>query len=188
MSAAHTPAYDWNAIPWRKLERAVFKLQTRIYQAKRRGNVAAVRKLQRLVLHSWSAKCLAVRRVTQENRGKQTAGVDGVKALPPSKRLLLVQALGLPQKARPTRRVWIPKPGTDERRPLGIPTLHDRAAQALLKLALEPEWEAVFEPNSYGFRPGRSCHDAIAALHQGGSQQEGPLRARRRYRQMLRPH
>ena len=170
MSAAPRPAYEWKTVPWKQFERRVFKLQTRIYQAQQRGNTKAVRKLQRLVVHSWSAKCLAVRRVTQENRGKHTAGVDGVKSLPPSQRLALVQALRLPPKARPTRRVWIPKPGTDERRPLGIPTLSDRAAQALLKLALEPAWEAVFEPNSYGFRPGRSCHDAIAALHQGLNQ------------------
>lgn len=64
----------------------------------------------------------------------------------------------------PVRRVWIPKPGKTEQRPLGIPTMCDRASQALAKLALEPEWEARFEPNSYGFQPGRSCHDAIAAI------------------------
>jgi RNA-directed DNA polymerase len=118
-------------------------------------------------VRSWSAKCLAVRRVTQENRGKRTAGIDGVKSLTPPQRLQLVRTLQLPQRARPTRRVWIPKPGTDEQRPLGIPTLADRAAQALVKAALEPEWEAVFEPNSYGFRPGRSAHDAIEAIHNG---------------------
>jgi len=164
MSAAATPVYGWNDLPWRKLQRVVFKLQTRIYQASRRGDVEAVRKLQRLLVTSRSAKLLAVRRVTQENRGKRTAGVDGVKSLTPPRRLTLATALTLPTKASPTRRVWIPKPGTDEHRPLGIPTLGDRAAQALLKLALEPEWEAVFEPNSYGFRPGRSAHDAIEAI------------------------
>ena len=67
-------------------------------------------------------------------------------------------------KASPTRRVWIPKPGREEKRPLGIPTMYDRALQALVKLGMEPEWEALFEPNSYGFRPGRSTHDAIAAI------------------------
>jgi RNA-directed DNA polymerase len=113
---------------------------------------------------SRSAKLLAVRRVTQDNRGKRTAGVDGVKSLTPPQRLRLASALRLPTKASPLRRVWIPKPGTDEQRPLGIPTLQDRAAQALLKLALEPEWEARFEPHSYGFRPGRSAHDAIEAI------------------------
>ncbi len=107
-----------------------------------------------------------MRRVTQDNRGKRTAGVDGVKALRPAERRDLVARLRAPRtiKPRPTRRVWIPKPGKTEKRPLGIPVMLDRAHQALVKLALEPEWEARFEPNSYGFRPGRSVHDAIAAI------------------------
>nr|WP_232229450.1 group II intron reverse transcriptase/maturase [Crinalium epipsammum] len=95
---------------------------------------------------------------------KKTAGVDGVKSLSPVQRLALVKKLVLKGKSKPTRRVWIDKPGTDEKRPLGIPTMYDRALQALVKLALEPEWEARFEPNSYGFRPGRSCHDAVDAI------------------------
>ncbi len=85
---------------------------------------------------------------------KKTAGVDGIKSLSPAVRLKLVNNLKLGSKVSPTRRVWIPKPGTEEKRPLGIPTIKDRALQALVKLALEPEWEARFEPNSYGFRPG----------------------------------
>jgi RNA-directed DNA polymerase len=156
---------EWNTIPWRKLERRVFKLQKRIYKASQRGDVKAVRKLQKTLLHSWSAKCLAVRRVTQDNRGKKTAGVDGRKNLSPKARLILVQSLKLGYKAAPTRRVWIPKPGSEgEKRPLSIPTLYDRALQSLVKLALEPEWEARFEPNSFGFRPGRNAHDAIKAI------------------------
>jgi RNA-directed DNA polymerase len=115
-------------------------------------------------MKSWSARMLAVRRVTQDNQGKKTAGVDGVKSLSPVQRLKLVKNLELKGKSKPTRRVWIDKPGTDEKRPLGIPTMYDRATQSLVKLALEPEWEAKFEPNSYGFRPGRSCHDAIEAI------------------------
>jgi RNA-directed DNA polymerase len=115
-------------------------------------------------MKSWSARALSVRRVTQDNTGKKTAGVDGVKSLSPAARLKLVNNLRLGSKVSPTRRVWIPKPGTEEKRPLGIPTMKDRALQALVKLAIEPEWEARFEPNSYGFRPGRSCHDAIAAI------------------------
>jgi RNA-directed DNA polymerase len=164
MNTALQPMYEWNQIPWRKLEKMVYKLQKRIYQASNRGDVKTVRRLQKLLMKSWSAKCLAVRRVTQDNQGKKTAGVDGVKSLTPKQHLKLVNKLHLSSKASPTRRVWIPKPGREEKRPLGIPTMHDRALQALVKLALEPEWEAIFEPNSYGFRPGRSCQDAVQAI------------------------
>ena len=155
---------EWKDINWRKLERVAFKLQKRIFQASERGDVKAVRKLQKTLIRSWSAKCIAVRRVTQDNQGKNTAGVDGIKALTPKQRINLAGKLKLTGKAKPTRRVNIPKPGTTETRPLGIPTINDRALQALCKMALEPEWEAKFEPNSYGFRPGRSCHDAIQAI------------------------
>src|SRR5437867_1095215 len=158
---------EWKTVPWAHADRAVFKLQTRIYQAARRGDRKAVHHLQRLLLHSRAARLLAVRRVSQDNRGKRTAGVDGVKSLHAPGRLRLAQTLRLTSHAAPLRRVWIPKPGTAERRPLGIPTLHDRAAQALAKLALEPEWEARFESNSYGFRPGRGAHDAIEAIFNG---------------------
>lgn len=164
MNTALKPMYKWSDTNWRKLERVVFKLQKRIYQASNRGNVKLVRRLQKLLISSWSAKMLAVRRVTQDNQGKKTAGVDGVKSLTPKQRLTLVNKIKLGSKAEPTRRVWIPKPGTNEERPLGIPIMEDRALQALVKLGLEPEWEARFEPNSYGFRPGRSCHDAIQAI------------------------
>jgi RNA-directed DNA polymerase len=156
---------EWNQINWRKLERRIYKLQKRIYRASQRGDVKAIRRLQKTLMKSWSARTLAVRRVTQDNQGKKTAGVDGVKSLTPKQRLDLLNKLNLSAKVSPTRRVWIDKPGTDEKRPLGIATMKDRALQALVKLALEPEWEAKFEPNSYGFRPGRSCHDAIGAIY-----------------------
>jgi RNA-directed DNA polymerase len=156
---------EWHLINWRKLESRVYKLQKRIYRASNRGDVKAVRRLQKTLMKSWSARALSVRRVTQDNTGKKTAGVDGVKSLSPAARLKLVNNLNLGSKVSPTRRVWIPKPGTEEKRPLGIPTMKDRALQALVKLALEPEWEARFEPNSYGFRPGRSCHDAIGQIY-----------------------
>ena len=162
-----TTTYEWNKLPWRKLERKVFKLQKRIYQAQSRGDTETVRNLQKLLMKSWSAKCIAVRRVTQDNQGKKTAGVDGVKSLSPEARLKLAKSLRITHKSKSTRRVWIPKPGKEEKRPLGIPTMHDRALQALVKLALEPEWEAKFEPNSYGFRPGRATHDAIEAIFKG---------------------
>ncbi|VXD13852.1 RNA-directed DNA polymerase [Planktothrix serta PCC 8927] len=156
---------EWKDLNWRKLEKVTFKLQKRIFQASSRGDVKAVRKLQKTLIRSWSAKCIAVRRVTQDNQGKNTAGVDGIKSLTPKQRMSLVGRLKLTGKVvKPTRRVNIPKPGTTETRPFLIPTINDRALQALVKLALEPEWEAKFEPNSYGFRPGRSCHDAIEAI------------------------
>ena len=100
----------------------------------------------------------------QDNQGKKTAGVDGVKALTPTERFELISSLKINGKSSPTRRVWIPKPGKDERRPLGIPTMVDRAKQALIMLTIEPEWETRFEPNSYGFRPGRCSQDAISHI------------------------
>jgi RNA-directed DNA polymerase len=167
MNTANSPMYDWNTIPWAIAERAVFKLQKRIYQASQRGDTQVVHQLQRLLMKSWWACLLAVRRVTQDNQGKRTAGVDGMKNLMPPQRLSLaqqLQAAPLLPKSPPVRRVWIPKPGSTEQRPLGIPVMEQRARQALVKLALEPEWEAKFEPNSDGFRPGRSAHDAIEAI------------------------
>ncbi|GHT91848.1 hypothetical protein FACS1894122_04860 [Alphaproteobacteria bacterium] len=115
-------------------------------------------------MKSKSAKLLAVRRVTQVNKGKKTAGIDGVKSLSPTQRLKLANELNLNEKSKSVRRIWIPKPEKTEKRPLGIPTMTDQAKQALVKLVLEPQWEAKFAPNSYGFRPARSCHDAIEAI------------------------
>ncbi len=154
----------WKDLSWKKFHRHVYRLQKRIFKASQRGEVGTMRRLQKMLMKSFAAKCLAVRRVTQDNQGKSTAGVDGVKSLTPKQRLKLVATLKLGTKAKATRRVMIPKPGKAEKRPLGIPTMADRALQCLVKLALEPEWEAKFEPNSYGFRPGRSCHDAISAI------------------------
>jgi RNA-directed DNA polymerase len=156
--------YEWRQVPWRKLEVTVFKLQRRIYRASQANDRKRVHKLQRLLVKSRAAKYLAVRRVTQDNRGKQTAGVDGITALTPVQRQPVVEQFDTLPTGKPARRVWIPKPGTTALRPLSIPTLYDRAYQALLKQVVDPEWEAKFAPNSYGFRPGRSVHDAIGAI------------------------
>jgi RNA-directed DNA polymerase len=133
----HTEA--WQDKPWHHFHRVVFRLQKRIYQASQRGDSRTVHKLQRLLLSSSAARHLAVRRVTQDNQGKRTAGIDGRASLKPHERLQLVQALKqLEGEAMPLRRTSIPKPGTTERRPLGIPTMDNRARHALVKLALEP--------------------------------------------------
>lgn len=155
---------NWNEIDWKTVEIAVFKLQKRIFRASQAGNVKLVHRLQRLLTNSYYGKLWATRKVTQDNQGKKTAGVDGVKSLSGKERLEMVNNLKLSDKSKPTRRVWIPKPN-GEKRPLGIPTIYERAKQCLVKLALDPEWESKFEPNSYGFRPGRSCHDAIEAIY-----------------------
>ncbi|MGB3508180.1 MAG: group II intron reverse transcriptase/maturase [Microcoleaceae cyanobacterium] len=159
------PNLKWKDIDWKRVEKNVFKLQKLIYRASSRGKIRKMLKYQRLLTKSYYALLLAVRRVTQDNQGKKTAGVDGIKSLPPMQRFNLVDILNTRYlKASPTRRVSIPKPGKDEKRPLGIPTMYDRALQSLVKLGMEPEWEARFEPNSYGlFR--RSTHDAIDAIY-----------------------
>jgi len=165
MSSSAKTEYKWDEIDWRKLRRNVFKLQKRIYQALRSYDWKRMKRLQKLLLASKSAKLLAVRRVTQKNKGKKTAGIDGVKSLSPTQRLKLANNLDISDKSKPVRRIWIPKPGKSEKRPLGIPTMADRAKQALAKLAIEPHHEAKFSPNSYGFRPARSCQDAIGAIY-----------------------
>ncbi|MBO0348016.1 reverse transcriptase N-terminal domain-containing protein [Phormidium pseudopriestleyi FRX01] len=126
----------WNEIPWSKIHRKIFKLQKRIYRAASRGNHVLANGLQKILLKSYYAKLLAVRQVTQLNRGQKTAGVDGKKSLTPVQRLELARNLKLNHKAGAVRRVWIPKPVRNYKRPLGIPTVEDRARQALVKMAL----------------------------------------------------
>ncbi len=157
-----------DSFPWRSLEQQVVRMQKRITQAARRGDLEVVYALQQRLIESEPARLLAVRRVTEENQGKDTAGIDGIKSLNPQERLAMAAAIHLQnwksQPALPVRRVWIPKQDSGEQRPISILPMLDRCKQALVKLALEPEWEARFEAHSYGFRPGRSPHDAIAAI------------------------
>jgi RNA-directed DNA polymerase len=159
---------DWHAIDWRAVEEDVRRLRQRIFTASQVGDLKRVRSLQKLMLRSRSNALLSVRRVTEVNAGRETAGVDGTVVLLPAAKIDLadwmLHGTGSWQ-ARPVKRVYIPKKGsTGKRRPLGIPVIADRCLQALTVNALEPEWEARFEPKSYGFRPGRGCHDAIEAI------------------------
>jgi retron-type reverse transcriptase len=159
---------DWSRINWRQVEQTVRRLQQRIFMAKVQGDQQRMESLQRLLASSWSAKLLAVRKVAQENDGRHTPGIDGVVSTTDEDRVNLLRE-GLHLRGyvpSPVRRVFIPK-ANGKLRPLGIPTLKDRAMQSLVKLALEPEWEAVFEPNSFGFRPGRSVQDAAVAVKHG---------------------
>lgn len=155
---------SWKEIDWASAHIRLNKLQRSIYKASKDGELSKVRRLQHLLVSSSFAKLIVTRKVTQNNQGKNTAGVDGVKKLAPKARWALAKELKIPTKASPLRRVWIPKPGSTEKRSLGIPTLKDRALQCLMKLGLEPEWEAKFESDSYGFRPKKSAIDGVAPV------------------------
>lgn len=161
--------YKWKTLPWRRIEAKVFNIQVKIYKLSKEGaKKEEIYKLQILLSRLPAAKLLSVRKVTQDKRGRKTAGVDGVADISPEERLNLATHLHLNNRSDPIRRIWIDKPNApNEKRPLGIPTIRDRAKQALPLMVLEPQWEALFEPNSYGFRPGRSCHDAIGAIDLG---------------------
>jgi RNA-directed DNA polymerase len=161
---------DWGLIDWRACEREVRRLRQRIFKATQEGDWPKVRSLQKLMLHSRSNTLLSVRQVAQRNAGRKTAGIDGEVALTAEARAdLAVQVHRTIKLWRPlaVKRVYIPKASDRTKlRPLGIPVIMDRCHQARVRNALEPEWEARFEPRSYGFRPGRGCQDAIQAIFQ----------------------
>jgi RNA-directed DNA polymerase len=162
-----TVGWDW--IDWCSVEREVRRLRQRIFKASQEGDLAKARSLQKLMLRSRSNTLLSVRQVTQRNAGRKTAGIDGEVALTSGARAgvaVRVHQSIQTWKPRAVKRVYIPKASDKTKlRPLGIPVLIDRCHQARVKNALEPEWEARFEPKSYGFRPGRSCQDAIGAIY-----------------------
>src|SRR5665648_591083 len=161
---------DWDEVEWRRVEQDVRRLRQRIFTASQAGDLKKVRNLQKLMLRSRANTLLSVRRVTERNAGRLTAGVDGEVVLTPEAKARLADRVHQntePFKALPVGWVYIPKRGSrTKRRPLGIPVILDRCHQARVANALEPEWEARFEPRSYGFRPGRGCHDAIQAIYE----------------------
>src|SRR5258706_5159489 len=158
----------WENVDWRRHEEQVRRLRGRLFKALRVGDWPRARSLQKLVLRSWSNTLVSVRQATQRNTGRRTAGIDEQVALTSQARAEMavhVHATIGSHQPSPVRRVYIPKASDKTKmRPLGIPVLADRCHQARVRHALEPEWEARFEPRSYGFRPGRGCHDAIASL------------------------
>ena len=152
---------NWNSVNWTKVHRTTWRLQARIAKAVKDGNWRGARRLQQLLAHSTSGKFLAVRRVT-ENQGRKTPGVDNVTWSSPESKARAVSTLSSKgYRALPLRRVHIPKNRGEGTRPLGIPTMRDRAMQALHLLTLEPISESTADANSYGFRPFRSTADAL---------------------------
>jgi RNA-directed DNA polymerase len=170
---------DWDRIDWRTHEGTVRRLRQRIFKATQEQDWPRVRNLQKLMLRSRSNTLVSVRQVTQRNAGRMTAGIDGEVALTSQARAEVVERVHRSISSwqpRAVKRVHIPKAGSTKKlRPLGIPVIMDRCHQARVRNALEPEWEARFEPRSYGFRPGRSCHDAIGAIY---NTCKGPLAKR----------
>lgn len=166
--------YQWKHIDWKKAEYEVNRLQVRIAKATQKNNWNAVKRLQYLITHSYYAKLLAVRKVTT-NKGKNTSGVDKeLWSTPASKMRAALSLTDKQYKAKPLRRVYIEKKGKKAKRPLGIPCMYDRAMQALYALALEPVAETTADTKSFGFRKGRSCHDACEYIFTALSRKYSP--------------
>ena len=156
----------WKSLPWKKFRRNLFRLQKRVYKAVRANDLRKARSLQKLILNSLAARFLAIRQVTQLNAGKKTAGIDGKASLTFKERLELnetIKAKANNWKHQGLREIPIPKKD-GSKRILKVPTIADRAWQCLAKYALEPAHEATFHSRSYGFRTGRSAHDAQKIL------------------------
>ncbi len=150
---------------WKRIERHVLRLQRQLAHAVEQNNRKVIRHFKWLIRTSHHVKLLAIRHVTQENQGRHTAGVDGKTYTTPSERKELAEIINLRSRPLPVRRVYIKKKN-GKLRPLGIPTTHDRVCQAIHKMAMEPEWDMQFSPNTYGFRPNRSTWDAISQVFQ----------------------
>jgi len=155
-----TKIVEWKNLNWAKIQKRVFKLQKRIYQAEISGNIKRLRRLQKTLLRSWSAKLLATRQVTQDNTGNRTAGIDGIKSIMPIERIVLAKNLNLKSKPLPARRIYIPKPGKDEKRPLSILT----------------EEEGEIYLNS--FKPKRSKRKKTRRTYDKGCNREEPCEAK----------
>lgn len=156
---------SWNAVNWHMVNRQVNNLRGRIYRASVAGNTKLASSLQKLMIRSTANKLSAIRRVTQINQGRKSPGIDQIIVNTDKDRSWLFDKLTREKqvKASPIRRVYIPK-RNGKIRPLGLPTILERCRQAVMKAALEPYWEAKFEPCSYGFRPGRCAQDAIQRI------------------------
>ena len=154
----------WKDINWSLTNKRILRYQTRIYKAAKEGNISKVKCLQKRLLKSPDAKLIAIKWVTTFNKGKTTSGVDGQIYVTDIEKIKLVKRLRLNGKAFHMNRSYVTNLGKSEKSLLGISIMGDKAKQALCKLALEPEWEAYFENNSYGSRPGRNYQDAIEAI------------------------
>ncbi|MBR6910429.1 MAG: group II intron reverse transcriptase/maturase [Candidatus Methanomethylophilaceae archaeon] len=164
---------EWQSLDWHSIEKQVSRMQTRISKATISNKHNDMERLSYLLTHSFYAKAWAVRTVCT-NSGSKTPGVDGVLWLTDAQKMIAVKVLDPNHyKAQPLKRVMIPKKN-GKMRPLGIPTMHDRAMQTLYQLALDPICEATSDPNSYGFRKGRCCQDAIEAIFKQMSRKNSP--------------